>query len=147
MKNKDTSKSVIASRLLHVFLWSCAYFTIITLVLLTIQTFQADTRYVMPSKFLLIYPFGLAMACGNLVIMARSIKIAAKTFLHFFITILSLYLFLILPSQNSGNPFALILVFSALYFIAAAPILTVRYVKLKKLREETPYTSMFSKQK
>ena len=147
MKNKDANKTPIASRLLHVFLWSCAYFTIITLFLLIIQSFQTETRYVTPSRFLLIYPFGLAMAFGNLVLMTKALKAAAKTFLHFLITVLSFYVFLILPAQNSGNPIALLFILSVIYFLIATPILIVRHAKLKKAREETPDTSMFSKQK
>lgn len=130
----------------YIFLWSSAYFTAITLLLLISQALEPDT-YVAPLKFLLIYPFALVMALGNLVLKAPSMKLGAKTLLHCLMTIGSAYLFLILPSRGAANAFVVLLVFALIYFAIATPILIVIKRKLKKAEETAPYQPMFTKQR
>ena len=142
---KNEAPNNTKKTLLYLFLWSSAYFTVITLLLLFAQALQEDTRYVTPSRFLLIYPFGVMMALGNLILTAKKMKLSAKTALHYLVTVASFYLFLLLPASNSGNPFTLILILTAIYFIIAAPIVIVRYLKNKKENEAVPYKSQFSK--
>jgi uncharacterized membrane protein YfcA len=144
MKKTEAKKAPFGELLKYVFLWSSAYFTIITLVLLFSQALDTDT-YVVPAKFLLIFPFAVVMALGNLVIKSQAMKIGAKTILHCAMTILGAYVFLILPNKTTANPFVILLTFAAIYFIIATPILIVRRSKLKKEEEKTPYKSMFSK--
>jgi len=144
MKKNEIKKAPVGELLKYIFLWSSAYFTVITLVLLFSQALSTDT-YIVPVKFLMIYPFAIVMALGNLVIKAKSIKIGAKTGLHCAMTILGAYTFLILPNKNTSNTFVILLAFAIIYFIIAAPILTVRCIKLKKAEQQAPYKSMFSK--
>ena len=144
MKKNDTP-TPIRKLLLYLFLWSSAYFTVITLLLLFAQALQSDSRYVDPSRFLLIYPFGIMMAFGNLTLKSKKIKLAAKTALHYAITVLSFYFFLLSTSEKSGNPFTLILILTIVYFVIAAPIVVVCRIKSKKENEATPYKSQFSK--
>ena len=87
------------------------------------------------------------MALGNLILMTKKIRLAAKTTLHYLITLTSFYLFLLTPSNGSGNPFILILILTAVYFIIATPLIIVSYLKNKKLNETIPYKSQFSKNK
>ena len=146
MKKNEASNST-KKTLMYLFLWSSAYFTVITLLLLFAQALEEDTRYVLPSRFLLIYPFGVMMALGNLILMTKKIKLAAKTMLHYLITLTSFYLFLLAPSKGSGNPFVLILILTAVYFIIATPLIIVFSYKNKKQNETIPYKSQFSKNK
>ena len=149
MKNNQTNKSSSASTLekaKYIFLWSSAYFTVITLLLLISQALETDT-YAAPLKFLLIYPFALVMAFGNLVIKSPTLKLGGKTMLHCLMTIGSAYLFLILPSQGSANAFVVLLVFALVYFAIATPILIVKKRKLKKAEEAIPYQPMFTKKR
>lgn len=146
MKKTETTKASLGARLLHIFLWSSAYFTVISVALLLTQSFDSS-MYVSPTRFLLIYPFSLVMALGNLVIKSRSIKTFAKTLLHCIMTISALYLFLILPTGNVANTLVVLLVFAAIYFLIATPILVVVYIKRKKAEEQIPYQAMFTKQK
>ena len=146
MKNTQVKQTPTSEKAKYIFLWSSAYFTTITLLLLISQAFQTDT-YVVPLKFLLIYPFAFIMALGNLVIKSPSLKLGTKTILHCAMTIGSAYLFLILPSKGTANVLVVLLVFAAVYFAAATPILIVKKRKLKKAEESVPYKPMFSKQK
>ena len=146
MKKNEVKKTPWHEHLKYVFLWSSAYFTVITLLLLFSQALNTDT-YVAPSKFLLIYPFAIVMALGNLVIKEPSLKMRTKTILHCLMTIGGLYVFLILPNKSTTNPPVILLIFAVIYFIIATPILIVRYAKHKKAQEEAPYKPMFSKQK
>ena len=130
---------------LNVFLWSCAYFTVISLVLLVLQAAQSDNRYIEPMRFILIYPFGAAMALGQLLLRAKSIKMAAKTMLHYVITVASFYIFLLSPAGNMTSPVFLILVLSVVYFVVALPIIIVKHIKNKKTEEEMPYQSVYKK--
>ena len=144
MKKNEVKKAPAGELLKYVFLWSSAYFTVITLVLLFSQALDTDT-YVVPAKFLLIYPFAVVMALGNLVVKSQSMKLGAKTLLHCAMTILGAYVFLILPNKTTANTFVILITFTVIYFIIATPILIVRRSKLKKEEEKTPYKSMFSK--
>ncbi len=141
--NEQTNKK--PSTILYLFLWSSAYFTVISLVLLILQVIQADNRYIEPSRFLLIYPFGVMMALGNLTLKCKGMKPALKTALHYLITVASFYVFLIMPAAGSMNPFFLIVLLSVIYFAIAAPILIVNHIKRKKAEEATPYTSVYKK--
>ena len=144
MKKTETKKAPAKELIKYVFLWSSAYFTIITLVLLFSQALDTNT-YVVPSKFLMIFPFAVIMALGNLVIKSEALKITPKTVLHCAMTIVSAYVFLILPNKSTANAFVILATFAAIYLLIAAPILIVRRTKLKKVEEKIPYKSMFSK--
>lgn len=146
MKKNQVKQAPRGENAKYLLLWSSAYFTAITLLLLIPQAFQPDT-YVAPLKFLLIYPFAVIMALGNLVIKAPSLKLGAKTLLHCVMTIGGAYLFLILPSKGSANALVVLAVFALVYFAVAAPILIVKKRRLKKAEEAIPYKPMFSKQK
>jgi hypothetical protein len=146
MKKTQVKKTSSRETAKYIFLWSSAYFTAITLILLISQALETDT-YVAPLKFLLIYPFALVMALGNLVIKAPSLKLGTKTLLHCAMTIGSAYLFLILPSKGSANALMVLAAFAVIYFVVATPILITKKRKLKKAEEEAPYKPMFTKQK
>ena len=146
MKKNEVKQTPWLERIKYIFLWSSAYFTVITLLLLISQVFQTST-YVAPAKFLMIYPFAIVMALGNLIIKAHAMKIGTKTLIHCLMTISGLYIFLILPNKSTTNAPVILLIFSVIYFLIATPILIVRHIKLKKAQEETPYKPMFSKQK
>ena len=144
MKKNEIPKTPTKELIKYVFLWSSAYFTIVTLLLLFTQALNSNT-YVVPAKFLLIYPFALAVAVGNLVLKSKSMKTGVKTAIHCAIVIISAYVFLILPNKSTTNSGLILITFAAIYFIIAAPILIARRIKLKKAEEKTPYKSMFSK--
>ncbi len=131
--------------LLNTFLWSCAYFTVISLFLLILQAGSQDTRYIAPTRFLLIYPFGVAMSLGQLLLRTKSVKLAMKAICHYAITVMSFYLFLLLPAGNMTNPLFLILLLSVVYFAVALPIIIVKHLKNKKAEEAKPYQSVYKK--
>ena len=85
------------------------------------------------------------MAVGNLVVKAKKINLFAKTALHYLITIVSFYAFMVAPMKSAGDPFTLILVLTAVYIVIAAPVVIVFYIKNKKTSEAIPYQSQFSK--
>ena len=146
MKRNEANHNT-ENKLLYLFLWSSAYFTVITLLLLFAQALQEESRYVLPSRFLLIYPFSILMAVGNLLIRARSLKISAKLPLHYLLTVLSFYVFLLAPIENGPNPFVVLITLTAVYFAVAIPIAVAGHIKRKKNEEKIPYQSQFSRTK
>lgn len=147
MKNDKNKSSLMPQKLKRILVRSCVYFTALTLMLLIIQAFSADIRYVTPTRFLLIYPFSLSMALGDLVLKAKSMKSATKVITHYLISVGAFYAFLLAPAKNSGNPVVLILILTAVYFIVAIPVIVVRARKRKKETEAAPYVSVYSKKK
>ena len=147
MKNDKKKSTALPEKVKYILVSSCVYFSAITLFLLIIQSFSADIRYVTPTRFLLIYPFSLTMALGNLVLESKSLKPAAKVITHYLISVGAFYAFLLAPAKNSGNPVTLILILTAIYFIIAIPIIVVRARKRKKENDATPYVSVYSKKK
>lgn len=147
MDNNTKKTNQALEKLIYVLLRACSYFTAITLFLLIIQSLKADSRYVSPTRFLLIFPFGVSLAVGNLVLKSKSLSIFAKTVSHYLISVVSFYVFLIAPIGKSANPIPLILILTVVYFIVATPIIIIAAKKHKKELEEAPYVSIYSKKK
>ena len=147
MKNKEISGSSPTSTLIYIAMWSCVYFTAVSVILLMLQALQADSLYVKPDRFLLILPFGVSMSIGNLIIKAKALKLRWKVILHYASSLLAFYLFLVLPAETLTNPLPLMMIITVAYFLVATPILIILNIKNKKSREEAPYKSMFSTRK
>ena len=126
---------------------SCIYFTAVALVLLIAQAISSGEsgKTIEPTRFLMIYPFTLALASADCIFKARSMGTGAKVAIHYAITIIAFYLFICAPVKSSANPIVIILFMSFIYFVIATPILIVRHLIKKKKEKEVPYQSVYSK--
>jgi len=132
----------------HIISYSCIYFTAIALLILIVQALSAnenEVSFMAPSRFLMLYPFTLAVAVADCIFMVKEMKTFSKVLIHYASFAISFYIFVCSPIKNGSNPIAMVAIVSVLYFIVATPILIVASSKSKKKRESVPYQSVYKK--
>ena len=101
----------------------CVYFTVIALLTILLNATIDEgsfTSYVQIKSFLLLFPCGLGISLAGMLRKSNLIPSTWGSFLHYLITMLSLYLFLWLPANPVGT-FTTVLIlfaaFSAIYWL------------------------------
>ena len=119
----------------------CVYFTAIARLFILLKLITAGTDNaggIKTISFLLMFPCGLCLSAAGMLTHMRSIPRWARTLLHYFITVLAIFLFLWLPSSSaaSGSTLMLMLVlFTVLYWIFFGLIKLIKS-RVRKLMEE-----------
>lgn len=132
----------------HIISYSCIYFTAIALLILIAQALSAQSNevsFMAPSRFLMLFPFTLAVAIADCIFMVKGMGMLSKVLVHYATFAVSFYIFVCSPIKNGSNPIALVAIVSVLYFIVATPILIIASSKNKKKRESVPYQSVYKK--
>ena len=132
----------------HIISYSCIYFTVISLLILIVQALSAqenEVSFIAPSRFLMLFPFTLAVAVADCIFMVKSMKMASKVLVHYASLAVSFYAFVCAPMNNGTSPLAIVALITVIYFIVATPILIIVSAKNKKKRESVPYQSIYKK--
>ncbi len=99
---------------------------------------------------LLVLGFSVGFALCGLIFRVKGLNLIIKVTLHFAGTLLFFFIFLVLLSgyfaSTSGGLF-ISLIYMVLYALAAAIILGVRALILRKKNEEAPYKGVYDKLK
>ena len=144
----DTAKPTTSADVIkYIISHSCIYFTAVAIILLIAQSISAgdSEKTIEPLRFLLIYPFTLAVAAADCIFKARSLGTGTKATIHYAITVLAFYLFVCAPAKSAANPIVIVLFLSFIYFLIATPILIVFSSVKKKKSKEVPYQSVYGK--
>jgi hypothetical protein len=118
----------------------CVYFTVLALVitLANLMLGGGQSFGIRATSFLLLFPAGLCMSVGGMLLRTQKLPRWSRYLLHYFITVLSIYLFLYLPSGVSAKPVNLMLMFvllSVLYWVLFGLIMLI-VSRVRKLMEE-----------
>lgn len=117
----------------------CIYFTLISLFFLFIILFSDDgSANISAKSFLLIFPGGLLLAIGEQLLKNQKLSRALRFPLHYLITVLAIFLFLILPSNalvSASTRFLVLVFLSALYWLCFGLIALIKGC-IRRLMEE-----------
>ncbi len=109
---------------------ACVWFTVLSLSMLLIGIlFLSDMDYISTLSYLLFLPFGLCMSAAGLLLSVQRLSTFLRWLFHYIITILSLVLFLVLPSGTTFSfpmAFFFFLLFSMIYWISVCVIHILR---------------------
>ena len=145
---EDAPKTLSASDVIkYIISHSCIYFTAVGLIILIFQAIAVgdSEKTIEPLRFILIYPFTLALACADCIFKVKSMGVSAKVVIHYAITVISFYIFVCSPAKSEANPILILLLLSVIYFIIAAPILIVRAIIKKKNTPVEAYKPVYGK--
>lgn len=124
----------------------CILYTCISLLLLIVNLIATsamgdslDKAPIPALTFLLLFPFGLAIASANQLLGSASLDRMLGRLLHYLITVLSLWLFLWLPSGTNARAATVLVLFAlvTILYWAAVGILALikgRYQRIVKGR-------------
>ena len=84
---------------------TCAWFTVITLILMLIPLIFNREFQDIPNvgRFLLILPFSMSFSAAWMILKSKAISAGAGRALHYLITLLAFYLFLWLPAMRASR--------------------------------------------
>ncbi len=119
----------------------CIYFTVISMVIILINLLASgadsmDRIYTV--SFLLMFPCGLCLSAAEMLLRANTVPRWIRLLSHYVITLLSVTLFLFLPSSSgvsSTTVMILLALLTLLYWVLFGLILLIRG-RVKKLMEE-----------
>lgn len=122
---------------------SALYYTIIVAVfsiIVLLSNSDKETVFVDPARILYFLPFCVCFAIANTVLQYKTIEAITRWLLHFVLTVLGAFLFIILPANldsSSGNFMGIILIL-AIYLVGVlfSVILTSRIRKSLKQDKE-----------
>ncbi len=119
----------------------CVYFAILALVMTALQFLVngiEESANIRTLSFLLMLPCGMALAAGGKFLHSEKIAVPVRYLLHFVITVLSLFLFLFLPSTASikgSTAIIMLAIISIFYWLVMGIVILIRH-RLKKLMQE-----------
>ncbi len=93
---------------------ACIYFTVVSLILIALQFLINGTEgsaRIHTLSFLMILPFALSLSAAGMLLCSERLISSVRYLLHFIITMLSLFLFLYLPSDASVKPSTTLILF------------------------------------
>lgn len=103
------------------FTGGCVWYAVISLGLLLVEKLiGSDKLAVNANSFLLMFPFGLSVSGGSLLIKNEKIARWIRWLSHYGITVAAFFLFLLLPAGVSLSPASVLLLFfflSLLYWL------------------------------
>lgn len=142
----DSPASLLASCRVLV-LHACAWFTVLTAVMLVI--YAVMDRAPSPLRLLLFLPLALCLTCAGR-IRRSSLSRAARIVLHAILTLGSIYAFAYLPVQieqtlAARSTLLFLLLAVLIYAIAAAVFAAVAHRRDSRTVNEQPYRSQFGK--
>ena len=119
---------------------TCVYFTLISVVILLLGLLAdgGGAGGVLSTQSLLFLPFSLLMAIAQELLRADKLARWIRFVLHYVITLLDIYLFLLLPSSARPSSATLLVLFAILtlvYWILFG-IIALLISRVKKLLEE-----------
>ena len=122
---------------------STLYYTLIVTffsIIVLITNSSEDTISIDPSRTLLFFPFCVCFALANTLLQYKNIEAVTRWLVHFVLTVLSAFIFIILPADlnsGSGNFMGLVFIL-VIYFIGLlfSAILSSRIKKSIKLDNE-----------
>ena len=132
MKQLQTLKQWLAS--------GCVYFTACTFLMAFIRLIvsgEESAGMINVVSFLFFFPFGLAMSAAGMILCNKSLPRWSRYLLHYGITILSLYVFVWMPSNTVARPSTVLIVFvvfTVLYWLVFGLIQLIRS-RIRKLME------------
>ena len=103
---------------------STIYYTVAVIAFSAIMMFSHSSESTLsldPTRIMYVYPFCLSFAIANVILKHTDIQIVWRWVLHFALTVIGAYLFIILPADlgaSSGNFMGLMIIF-ALYAVGA----------------------------
>lgn len=129
------------NKLKKIFTLSTAYYSIAIIAFCAVMLIAHSNKSSLsldPSRMLYIYPFCLSFAIANVILKHTEIQSFFRWLLHFILTVMGAYLFIILPAkleESSANFMGLMLIFAA-YFVGV--LLTLLFTKRIKnaMRED-----------
>lgn len=119
----------------------CVYYTLVSLIMIALNFLVSgpnDSGVIHTPSFLLFLPFGLCMSAAGMLFSCKKISPIVQYLLHFVITVLSVFLFLWLPSNaaaSASTGLILLMLFSVLYWIFLGLVVWIRS-RVRKLMEE-----------
>lgn len=128
-----------------VFLNSCAFYTLFSMLILATQLFSSRDM-IDPGRFFMLFPFAISISLSNLIFKVTTIRKSIKLLIHCFLTTLSFYLFMCLPMKNAKNG-VLTVIFIVLYVFVFVFTVIIKRLTQKGKKKEKEYTSMFGTKK
>lgn len=128
---------------------ACIYYTVTTFLLIFLFWLISDdiTRAMHPVSLMLILPFSLGFAAANTLFKHEKWPTWARVFLHYAITMASIWCFLFLPNKAKGQPASgaliLYLLLTLIYAIIMGVVLYYRGRIKNITREKSKYTSVY----
>ena len=119
---------------------ACVYYTAISLaVLLAAALLGGDLEgSVSAVNHLLLFPFGLALSGGGMLLHSRAMRPGVRLLLHYLITLAAFFCFLWLPSRagaTAGAVFAALLGLSLAYWLICLIVILTRR-RFRSFKEE-----------
>lgn len=139
----------MGSYIKRVFLHACVYFTAISFLILVIyQIISKDTsRGFQPLPMVMIFPFAICFAIGNIQFAHAKYHVALRTLLHYVLTVVAAFVFLYLPNKGTGNTpiqgLILFLVFTTCYVLFMGGFLIARTRFKRITRDESEYKKVY----
>lgn len=131
-----------------IFTDSCIYYTIMVLILVTIDTILSgdeSQRVIFGSDFLGLYPFAFLIGCANLILKNKKLKVWIRVALHAVFILGGFAIYMATVKQLQFNSIALIS--SALvivYVLIMTTVLVILGLKAKSERENVEYKSVYN---
>ena len=141
MQKKDYLKKISLA--------ACVYYTAAVFAILFIYwLINADlSRGLHPVSLILILPFSFCFAAANTLFAHAFRSTATKVMVHYMLTIGGIWLFLFLPNmregQSASGAFILFLVFTVVYVLIMAAVLSFRSRMKRITRDESEYVSVY----
>lgn len=119
---------------------TCLWYTVISLCLLVVGLIAGNGQsYLDATSFLLLFPFGLAMALAGMLYRSGKLRRWARWLLHYAITLCALLVFVLLPHMNGAvSPVTVLLLcvlLSILYWILFL-LIHIFQKRFRKILEE-----------
>lgn len=145
MKNK------FLNFLVNTFKSGCVIFTFIVFLFYILGNMMASTVQVLNlTNLFLLFLFSIVFALANLILKSKKMNIVLRVALHFITMVAGFFvIFVYLPGnlQKGSSAFVLTVVFTVLYALVTAVILTVRHFIKKRKTDKQEYSSVYDKAK
>ena len=136
-------------RLKKILAKACIYYAAITIFLLVCQlisTGASDEMTVTPFRFILIYPYSMAIAFATDFYSNKKMSEFTRTICHYGCVALGFFAFMYLPSATNAHGNDILVALSAISFVYFLMYLIYRLIRAsigRKNNKEQEYDSMF----
>ena len=119
----------------------CVYFTVISMLFIFLNFITGnanDMGRINTVSFLWMFPCGLCLSFAGILLKSQKLPRWARFLLHYLITVLSIYLFLILPSNfhlSGSTVLILVILLTALYWLLFGLVALTLY-RVRRLMSE-----------
>lgn len=129
---------------------SCVYFTVISVILLTIQLIfgeQSDYTTVTPWRFILIYPYSCLISAARELMKYDKLSYPIRVIFHYFAVIWGFFFLMYLPASMKASGSTLLVALSLLtmlYIFSFIAYKLISGVFKSKSNKRKQYDSIFS---